>query len=150
MSFTDGDDEHATMDAASFNTHLFEQMRCMHLQWLEKLREIRDLELDYGASLAATKSPSEAVLLCSEWMAKRLEIIAHEQRVGGREEDNIAGRNFPLKINRTLRQYQSNKERKNSGESLRPRDTHKPNTGISQQGLYERRIRPGFRRQQEV
>lgn len=80
MSFTDGDDGHATMDAASFNTHLFEQMRCMHLQWLEKLREIRDLELDYGASLAATKSPSEAVLLCSEWMAKRLEIIAHEQK----------------------------------------------------------------------
>ncbi len=30
--------------------------------------------------LAASKTPSVAVLLCSEWMAKRLEIIAQEQK----------------------------------------------------------------------
>jgi hypothetical protein len=70
-----------------------------------------------------------------------MKIIAHEHRIGVREEDNIAGRNFPLKIDRTLRQYQPRKKWKKSDESLRPRDAHKPNTGISQQGLNERRIR---------
>src|SRR5450755_510709 len=68
-----------------------------------------------------------------------MQIIAHEHGIGGRVEDDIAGWNFPLKINRALWQYQSYQRRKKSGESLR--DTQKPNTGLSQRGLNERRIR---------
>jgi hypothetical protein len=65
----------------NFNAHLFEQMRGMHRAWLERLREIRDLELDYGSRLMAAKNPSEAVSFCSEWMAERAAIVAHEQRM---------------------------------------------------------------------
>jgi hypothetical protein len=63
------------------NAHLFEQMRGMHRAWLEKLREIRDLELDYGSRIMAAKNSSEAVSFCSEWMVKRMAIVAHEQRM---------------------------------------------------------------------
>jgi hypothetical protein len=64
-----------------------------------------------------------------------MKIIAHEHSIGGRVEDNIAGRNVLLEVNRTLRQYQSDERRKKPGESLRPRDTQKPNTGISQRAV---------------
>ena len=65
----------------NFNVHLFEQMRGMHRAWLEKLREIRDLELDYSSRLMAAKNPSKAASFCSEWMVKRAAIVAHEQRM---------------------------------------------------------------------
>jgi hypothetical protein len=66
--------------ATSFNAHLFDQMRDMHRGWLEKLQEIRQLESEYGTRLMSATGRSEAVLVCSEWMAKRMEIIAHEQK----------------------------------------------------------------------
>ena len=70
-----------------------------------------------------------------------MKIIAHNDRVGGREQDNITGWNFLLIINRSPRQYQSHKKRKKSGKGLRVCDTHEPNTRISQQGLKYWRIR---------
>ena len=77
----DASDQGERAHTMNFNAHLFEQMRCMHRAWLEKLREIRDLELDYGSRIMAAKNPSEAVNFCSEWMAKRMAIVAHEQRM---------------------------------------------------------------------
>jgi hypothetical protein len=64
-----------------FKTRLFERMRGMHRAWIEKAREIRDLELDYGSRLMTAKSPAQAASLCNEWMAKRMAIVAHEQEI---------------------------------------------------------------------
>jgi hypothetical protein len=64
----------------SFNIGLFERMRDMHRSWLERLREIRQLESDFGTKLLTAKSPSEATIICNEWMAKRLETVANEQQ----------------------------------------------------------------------
>lgn len=75
----DKDDEGGRA-ATSFNAHLFDQMRGMHRGWLEKLQEIRQLESEYGTRLMSATSRSEAVRACSEWMAKRMDIIAHEQK----------------------------------------------------------------------
>jgi hypothetical protein len=67
--------------AISFNTGLFERMQDMNWSWLERLREIRQIESDFGARLLAAKTPSEATTTCNEWMAKRLETVASEQQV---------------------------------------------------------------------
>ena len=77
----DASDQGERAHTMNSNAHLFEQMRGMHRAWLEKLREIRDLELDYGSRIMAAKNPSEAASVCSEWMVKRMVIVAHEQRM---------------------------------------------------------------------
>jgi hypothetical protein len=63
-----------------FNNNLFERMRDMHRSWLKKLREIRQIEAEFGTRLLTAKSPSEATAICSEWMTKRLETVACEQQ----------------------------------------------------------------------
>lgn len=66
--------------ATYFNSGLFERMQDMHRSWLERLREIRQIESDFGSRLLNAKNPPEAVLVCKEWMTKRLEIVAGEQQ----------------------------------------------------------------------
>jgi hypothetical protein len=68
-------------DFIGFNNHLFERMREMHRSWLERLREIRQLESDFGTRLLTAKTPSEATAICNEWMIKRLETVASEQQI---------------------------------------------------------------------
>jgi len=64
----------------SFNAGLLERMQDMHRSWLERLREIRQVESDFGSRLLNAENPSEATLLCKEWMTKRLELVAGEQQ----------------------------------------------------------------------
>jgi hypothetical protein len=70
-----------TKTISFFNTGLFERMQDMNRSWLERLREIRQIESDFGARLMAAKTPSEATTICNEWMTKRLETVASEQQV---------------------------------------------------------------------
>jgi hypothetical protein len=65
---------------AGFNAGLFDRMRRMNRSWLERLREIRQIESEFGARLLAANSPAEASTVCHEWMAKRLETVASEQQ----------------------------------------------------------------------
>ena len=67
--------------AISFNTGLFERMQDMNQSWLETLREIHQIESNFGARLLAAKTPSEATTICNEWMKKRLETVASDQQV---------------------------------------------------------------------
>jgi len=46
-------------DFMGFNNNLFQRMRDMHRSWLERLREIRQIESDFGTRLLIAKSPSE-------------------------------------------------------------------------------------------
>ena len=63
-----------------FNGRLFDRMQDMNRTWLERLREIRQIEAEFGGKLLVAKTPSEAVAICNEWMAKRLETVANEQK----------------------------------------------------------------------
>ena len=63
-----------------FNDRLFERMQEMNRVWIERLREIRQIESDYGTRLLRAESSSEAATICHEWMAKRLETVAYEQK----------------------------------------------------------------------
>ena len=75
--------ETETTNFTSFNTGLFERMQDMHRSWLERLREMRQIESDFGTRLLTAKSPSEATTICNEWMAKRLKTVANEQQTFG-------------------------------------------------------------------
>jgi len=63
-----------------FNGRLFDRMQDMNRTWLERLREIRQIEAEYGSKLLAAKTSSEGATICNEWMAKRLETVANEQK----------------------------------------------------------------------
>jgi hypothetical protein len=62
------------------NAELLERMQAMHRSWIERLREIRQIESDFGDRLLTAKNPSEAIMVCTEWMARRLETVASEQK----------------------------------------------------------------------
>jgi hypothetical protein len=62
------------------NAELFERMQDMHRSWIERLREIRQIESDFGSRLLNAKNPTEATMVCTEWMARRLETVASEQQ----------------------------------------------------------------------
>jgi len=68
------------VSCAGFNAGLFDRMRRMNRSWLERLREIHEIESEFGARLLAANSPAEATTVCHEWMAKRLETVASEQQ----------------------------------------------------------------------
>jgi hypothetical protein len=55
-------------------------MRVMSRSWIERLRDVHQIEQDFGARLLAAKSPAEATSICHQWMAKRLEAVASEQK----------------------------------------------------------------------
>ena len=85
------------MSFASFNAGLFDRMRIMSRSWIERLREVHQIEQDFGARLLAAKNPSDATIICHEWMAKRLETVASEQKAFTTEwlglvSDTIEGR----------------------------------------------------------
>ena len=69
-----------TTSFSNFNAGLFDRMRVMSRSWIERLREVHQIEQDFGARLLAAKSPSDATIICHEWMAKRLETVACEQK----------------------------------------------------------------------
>jgi len=70
----------ATAEATAFNDSLFERMQAMNRSWLERLRDIRQIDSEFGGKLLTAKSASDATIICNEWMAKRLELVASEQQ----------------------------------------------------------------------
>jgi len=67
-------------DLMGFNNKLFERMRDMHRSWLERLRNIRQIESEFGTRLLTATSPSEATAICNSWVTPRLEIVARAQQ----------------------------------------------------------------------
>jgi hypothetical protein len=68
-------------ETTCFNVGLLERMQDMHRSWIERLREIRQIESDFGNRLLNAKNPSEATMVCTEWTARRLETVAGEQQM---------------------------------------------------------------------
>jgi hypothetical protein len=67
------------------NAELLERTRDMHRSWIEFLSEMRQIESDVGNRLLNAKTPSEAIMVCTEWMARRLETGAGEQQTFDRQ-----------------------------------------------------------------
>jgi len=63
---------------------LFERVEQINRAWLESMREMRRAEAEFSVRLFACQSPSDALVLCHQWMAKRLEILGSEQQLFAR------------------------------------------------------------------
>ena len=68
---------------ATPNSVLLDKFQAINRTWLERLDEARQVESEFGAKLMKAKAPSEAVAICNAWMAKRVELLAQEQREFG-------------------------------------------------------------------
>src|SRR5258708_31051975 len=76
-----------------------------------------------------------------EWDDFRVQIAANQHLAGASYKRHVMRRDIPLKIDHTLRQYQSNEFWEYDRESLRRWKVHYPSVGILQQGMDRRRIR---------
>jgi hypothetical protein len=62
-----------TKSTANVNADLFKRVRDMRRAWLERLRETRRIESDFGRRLLTAKDSAEATSVCSEWMENHVE-----------------------------------------------------------------------------
>jgi hypothetical protein len=72
-----------TKKDATPNTALLDKFQEINRTWLGRLDEARQVESEFGAKLMKAKTPSEAMAVCNAWMAKRVELLAQEQREFG-------------------------------------------------------------------
>jgi hypothetical protein len=71
----------AMATVTTFSSSVFKHMDEMGQAWLERVREFRQIESDFGARLLTAKNTSEAITTCNEWMVKRLMALASEQQI---------------------------------------------------------------------
>jgi hypothetical protein len=67
-----------TPETKHSNAELFERMQDMNRSWIERLREIRQIETDFGNRLLNARNPTEVTMVCAEWMARRFETVTSE------------------------------------------------------------------------
>jgi hypothetical protein len=60
---------------------LFDRVEQINRAWLDSMREMRKAEAEFSIRLFACRGPDDAMVLCNQWMAKRLEILGAEQQL---------------------------------------------------------------------
>jgi hypothetical protein len=61
--------------------HLFNRVEQINRAWLDSMRQMRRAEAEFSIKLFTCKGADEAMVLCHQWMAKRLEILGAEQQL---------------------------------------------------------------------
>lgn len=77
------DDQTPPIDKSSLSVErrkLFERVEQINRAWLDSMREMRRTEAEFSVRLFSCNSPADALVLCNQWMAKRLEILGAEQQ----------------------------------------------------------------------
>lgn len=70
---------------------VFDRVEEINASWLGRMRELRGIEADFSAKLFASSGPEEAMSICNQWMAKRLELIGKEQQALAKSWVEILG-----------------------------------------------------------
>ena len=65
-------------ETSKLRNTLFNHMQDMHRTWLERLRDIRKVESEFGSRLLGAAGPLEAMTICNMWMAARLKAVGAE------------------------------------------------------------------------
>ena len=60
---------------------LFEHVEKINRAWLDSMRQMRRAQADFSIRLFMCRSNEDAMALCNQWMAKRLEILDAEQQL---------------------------------------------------------------------
>lgn len=66
--------------AAATIDRLGEQVKFGHQAWLERLREMQDVETAFMTELLATHDPNVALKICNRWIGKRLELLTADSK----------------------------------------------------------------------
>jgi hypothetical protein len=59
---------------------LSEQIKFGHEAWVERLREMQDVEAAYTKELLAARDPNESLKICNRWIGKRLELLTADSK----------------------------------------------------------------------
>jgi hypothetical protein len=63
-----------TRGAATID-RLGEQVRFGHQAWLERLREMQDVEAEFVKEILEVREPTAALKICNRWIARRLALL---------------------------------------------------------------------------
>jgi hypothetical protein len=81
----------AAAGADAERKRVFDRVEEINASWLDRMRELRGIEADFGAKLIASSGPEEAMSICNQWMTKRLELIGKEQQALAKSWVEILG-----------------------------------------------------------
>lgn len=59
---------------------LSEQVKFGHQAWMERLREMQDVEAEYTKELLAARDPNEALKIGNRWIAKPLALLTADSK----------------------------------------------------------------------
>jgi hypothetical protein len=59
---------------------LSEQAKFGHEAWMERLREMQNVEAKYTKELLAARDPNEVLKICNRWIGKRLELLTADSK----------------------------------------------------------------------
>lgn len=80
-----------TIGADADRKRVFDRVEEINASWLERMRELRGIEADFGTKLFASSGPEEAMAIWNQWMAKRLELIGKEHQALAKSWVDILG-----------------------------------------------------------
>jgi hypothetical protein len=63
---------------------LYDRIEQINRSWLDSMQQMRRAEAEFSVRLFTCRNPDDALVLCNQWMAKRLEILATEQQLFAR------------------------------------------------------------------
>jgi hypothetical protein len=70
---------------------LFERVEQINRAWLDSMREMRRTEAEFSVRLFSCGTPADALVLCNQWMARRLEILGAEQQTFAKSWADVVG-----------------------------------------------------------
>jgi len=77
---------------------LFDRVEQINRAWLDSMQQMRRAEAEFSVRLFACPNADSAMVLCNQWMAKRLEILAAEQLFATCWSDLVSLLHKPLPV----------------------------------------------------
>jgi len=60
---------------------LYDRVEQINRAWLDSMQQMRRAEAEFSVRLFTCRGTDDAIVLCNQWMAKRLEILGAEQQL---------------------------------------------------------------------
>lgn len=70
----------AFVHAAATIDRVGEQVKLGHEAWLERLREMQDVEAEFVKEILEVQEPAVALKICNRWIARRLELLGADSK----------------------------------------------------------------------
>jgi hypothetical protein len=68
-------------DFVNMQTELFENLQEANRHWLERVQSEATLASEFATKLTATRSISDAMTTCQEWISRQIEMMAEDSKL---------------------------------------------------------------------